>query len=393
MEYSLYRDVDGLDTKAWENLTQNSPFSQKHYLKVLENTFASEIPQWHLLISKDRKPLSCSSFHIRNVELKCLAPIFLRKTPFLKNKKIKVLYCGLPIGLCENFHFHLAPNLNPKETNEIFEKNYLVMNDLAQKEGCQILSTGTMILDEIAPEIPKALKEKKFHQGKGAPLVYIDVKWPSFEDYLASFRSSYRRKISNDIKLSEKNQVIWEKCKLSDLDLGEIFPLYENVYNRSKFKIEFYSQAFFMKLTEYYNDKCSIIIGKLQNKIVAYALLIKNKGAIHLEVVGLNYNYVVPLGIYRNLMIQIVRFAIESQFKTIQLGPNSYHLKQRLGGKLKPISYFFKYVDPGKNYFIGKMMPIVFPKFNPDLLHVFSQDKKEEQDEEKLSKSFNKIPQ
>jgi len=246
------------------------------------------------------------------------------------------------------------------------------MQEIAKREGCNFLCAGSMRTEEVPPLIPQFLKDHHFHQGQSQPLVYVEVKWSSFDEYLANFRSSYRRKILNDITLSEKNNVKWERHRLKDLDLKILFNLYKNVYERAEFKIEFYKEEYFRELAKHLNEKCHVITGTYNEKIIAFGLLVEDKKTIHLEIVGLDYAYVVSLGSYRNLSIEILRFAIESQFEWVELGANSYHLKQRLGGIIRPVGFFFRHLSPWKNFLIGKMIPVFFPRFNPRALYVFS---------------------
>ncbi|MGE5679048.1 MAG: GNAT family N-acetyltransferase [Pseudomonadota bacterium] len=167
-------------------------------------------------------------------------------------------------------------------------------------------------------------KAEGFARGLTLPSCRLDMRWSSFEDYLLDMRSHYRYRLGKAIgRFSGIRQSMLADNSLFD---DSLYSLYENVYNKSEFKLEKLPISFFREFPS------RIIAFYLEKKPVAFVQMAENGSELAFLFGGMDYSLNMRYDIYTNMLIAIMRHGIEKGFKTVELGQTAEDTKQKLGG-------------------------------------------------------------
>lgn len=153
--------------------------------------------------------------------------------------------------------------------------------------------------------------------GYGLPIV-----WPDFASYLAALRSSYRRAAVHSLHRFKDVRSGW-------LDSGEFadvhYQLYLQVFRRSDAKLECLPSGFFRTFPSRF------AVFSLQGKVIAWLQLYRQADSLHFMFGGFDSSFQSALNLYPNLLLFLVREAIESGCRYLYLGQTADDSKTRLG--------------------------------------------------------------
>jgi hypothetical protein len=168
------------------------------------------------------------------------------------------------------------------------------------------------------------LKEKevdiksKVAIGQTLPSCIFTNKFESFDDYLFSLRSSYRRRIK--IALKKGNNLTVKRIKSNEFNI-DMYNLYLNVLKNSKFPLETLPFNFFK------NCDCDIDVFYYENKPVAFVMTEDYNFIFG----GMNYKYRDKFDLYYNMLIHILKIGIKNNVSTINFGQTAESSKCRIG--------------------------------------------------------------
>lgn len=174
-------------------------------------------------------------------------------------------------------------------------------------------------------------------------------RFESFDEYINSLRSSYRRRIKEALNKSKSISV--ERIDKSKFTRNH-YRLYEEVYKRSKYKLELQPMDFFKEFKgEIYQFK------DLNNEVVSFVLLNESDGILHFIFCGFKSEDIEKYDIYVNMLLFIVQEGIKREVPIINFGQTSEETKLKIG-----CSEFNKYIyahhkNPLINGIIKKMLP------------------------------------
>ena len=219
----------------------------------------------------------------------------------------------------------------------IWDKDKKEVNDILNK------MKGIKILINIQDE-----ELEGFSKGHYLPICIINNRWNSFDEYLNSMRSSYRRRINLALKKGEniKYEILENNKDFTD----EMYSLYEQVFNHSEYSLEKLTVDFFR------NDIAKTILLKIEDKVEAFIQIIedRNNDMLIFEFCGYNYEIASDYDIYYNMIAEIVKYAIDNKFKYIQLGQTAYDAKLKFGADMYNNYYLLAHSNKFINWLIKK---------------------------------------
>jgi len=155
----------------------------------------------------------------------------------------------------------------------------------------------------------------------------MDIKCGSFEDYMAGLRANYRYRYNKALKLGKPLQ----KRILNDPSefTPEMYRLYEQTFENSKYKLEKLSLEFFR------NTISKTIVFNADGAALAFVQLIENGKRLIFEFGGFDHARCHTYDLYINMLLEIVRYACENGFRYIDFGQTAEEAKLKLGGYLE----------------------------------------------------------
>lgn len=163
---------------------------------------------------------------------------------------------------------------------------------------------------------------KRYPKGNTLFTCIFENKFKSFDEYLLSLRSNYRRRIS--IAQKRGKALIIRKIDSEEFN-DELHKLYLNVLGNSKYPLETLDKGFFQTINSdihvFYKDE----------KPVAFISTKRVDNTLHFLLGGMDYTVLKELDLYYNMLLHIVKLGIEQKFKKINFGQTGEISKLRIG--------------------------------------------------------------
>jgi hypothetical protein len=172
-------------------------------------------------------------------------------------------------------------------------------------------------LDKPVPHTP-------FVPGRTWPTIEYVNHCSSWNEYYASLRSAYRRRIRRVEKEAGSFEIATGACEAFN---GSHYPLYEAVHRRSKGKLEKLTSGFFRNLPEKFRLTTYSRLGDL----LGWTITVQEGDSFYFFLGGQNYS-VDPETVYLVKLLTVLKQGIGARAQRIDLGQSAEVPKMRLGG-------------------------------------------------------------
>jgi hypothetical protein len=153
----------------------------------------------------------------------------------------------------------------------------------------------------------------------------LTLRWPTFDDYLASMRSHYRHRYRKALRNSAGLRLRF-LSEASEFD-ERLYQLYLQVVGHSRLVIETLSLDFFR------GHWFEIFVLEDDSGPQGFVQLLPNGTELIFEFVGLNYATSHAYDTYERMLLEIVRYGIDNGFATIDFGQTADDTKLKLGSE------------------------------------------------------------
>jgi len=225
------------------------------------------------------------------------------------------------------------------------------------------VTASGVVLGELKDEVFKKIKSIKgfkmilnlpfggidgFANGLTCPKCIFDVNFSSLEEYIAALRSDYRNRYRKVMNASSRFKIrfIDNQTEFDD----NLYQLYLNVLNRSRLKIETLSKEYFK------GEMFKVFVLEEGEKNVGFVQLLENGSELIFEFVGVNYDYN-ESRVYHRMLYEIIRYAAENGFKTIDFGQTADDTKLKLGSRYEYLYAALHHSSPFINSICKKIAP------------------------------------
>src|SRR5262249_14277274 len=160
-----------------------------------------------------------------------------------------------------------------------------------------------------------------------------------FEDYMErALNSATRKKLRKKFEATDRAFPL-EMGILNDATpvIARVYPLYLQVYERSKLHFEKLTEQYFCDLGRRMGDRARFFIWRQSERIVAFAICIAHGDAIYAEYIGLDYEVAIELHLYHYVFRDIVSWAIANGYKSFRSSGLNYDPKLHLRQVLDPL--------------------------------------------------------
>lgn len=174
----------------------------------------------------------------------------------------------------------------------------------------------------------------------------LDSSWNSFEDYLAAMGSKYRirakaaRKKGKELKVQR-----WDTEKIID-HIDAIMDLYDQVYQRARFRLQKVSKDYFVQLSKMDSNKFIFNAWLEEGNLVGFSTMILDRGRADAHLIGLNYETNKTHSLYLNMLYQYVEDSISEKANLLDLGRTAMEIKSTVGAVPVDLSVYLKLKNP-----------------------------------------------
>lgn len=209
-----------------------------------------------------------------------------------------------------------------------------------------------------------------FSRVPSLPMTRLNIDYPSFDAYMArALNGATRRKLRKKFAAAAAAPPI-EVSVVDDIApfIDDTYPLYLQVYNRSKLHFEKLTKPFLCGLGRKMPDKVRFFLWRQNGRIVAFTLCMIEGDAIHAEYIGLDYSVALDLHLYHYAVRDMISWAILQGYKWLRSSGLNYDPKLHLRHVLDPTDLYVRHTSVVINAILKRLLPWIEPtRYDPTL--------------------------
>jgi hypothetical protein len=195
------------------------------------------------------------------------------------------------------------------------------------------------------------------------PMTRLCIDYASFDDYMKrALNSATRRKLRKKFEAAARASAL-EMSITNDATSvsAHVYPLYLQVYERSKLHFEKLTEKYFCDLGRRMGDKVRFFLWRQNGRIVAFAACMVHGDAFYAEYIGLDYNVALNLHLYHYVFRDMVSWAIANGYKWFRSSGLNYDPKLHLRHLLDPIDLYVRHTSTPINALLKRILPVLEP--------------------------------
>src|SRR5713226_2235922 len=202
-----------------------------------------------------------------------------------------------------------------------------------------------------------------FSRVPSLPMTRLNIDYPSFDDYMSmALNSATRRKLRKKFRAAAQAPPI-EMSVVDDIApiIDEVYPLYLQVYERSKLHFERLTKEYFCRLGRVMPDKVRFFVWRQDARVIAFSLCMLQGDAIYAEYIGLDYSVALELHLYHYAVRDMTSWAIAKGYKWLRSSGLNYDPKLHLRHLPDPIDLYVRHTSPIANAVLKQLLPLIEP--------------------------------
>jgi len=204
------------------------------------------------------------------------------------------------------------------------------------------------------------------------PMTSLALDYRDFDEYLRTLSYATRKSLRRKFRKAERAAKI-DMEVVSDIapHVDEIYPLYLQVHERSRFKFETLTKDFFCTLAKRIPERARFFIWRQLDRAVAFSCCLIHDGTIYDECLGLDYEVALDLHLYFYTLRDIIRWAIAGGLRSYCSGPLNYDPKLHLGCELAPLDLYVMHTRAFFNPLFRRALKYLEPTRHDPILRRF----------------------
>ncbi len=234
--------------------------------------------------------------------------------------------------------------------------------ELARKERAPLI-----VLKEFPARYRGALSsflQRGFSRIPSMPMTRLDISgYKDFDDYLAkAIKSKRRNEFRRKFKAAAQSAPIdMEVVSEVSAVIDELYPLYLQVFARSKMQFEKLTKEYFIELGRRMPDKARFFLWRQNGKIIAFSLCLVEGDTLYGEYIGLDYSIALDIHLYFYVMRDTISWAIANGYKSIVSSGLSYAPKLQMAHVLEPLDLYVRHTSPLANIVLKRVLHLLEP--------------------------------
>ena len=202
-----------------------------------------------------------------------------------------------------------------------------------------------------------------FSRMPSLPMTRLDIDYTSFADYMdRALNSATRRKLRKKFSAAAQGPPIEMSIVVDAAPIvDDIYPLYLQVYDRSRLRFEKLTREFFCGLGRLMPDVVRFFVWRREARIIAFSLCMIEGDAICAEYVGFDYSVALKLHLYHYAVRDMISWAMAKGFKWLRSSPLNYDPKLHLRHRLDPIDLYVRHTSALPNALLKWILPLIEP--------------------------------
>lgn len=356
---SIFHHAKDLVGSDWEALSEHaSLFLSVSYLRTMEELTRGNIQHRYVIVYQKEVPVLGVYLQIIDFTADVFGDLVSgqiseirskRKSLFsryLNHKRDKVIMrlvtCGNNFISGEHGFTHSTTISRSKSFDLVTD----VIGLVSRKEKLRGKISATLVKDFYSKKLPKqnAFTNGDFTGFQVEPNMVVEFP-PQVRD-LKAYISLFSKKYRNRAKaiLNAGAQIEIRKLEATDLSglRNKMYALYEQVYNRAKFKLVKISPAYFEKMKAMFGEKFEVFGFFKDGNLLAFSsgFILNNTYEAHY--IGLNYEANRDFELYQNILYHFLGRALKNGCSTLNLGRTASEIKSTIGAKAQDLTCYIR---------------------------------------------------
>jgi hypothetical protein len=228
------------------------------------------------------------------------------------------------------------------------------------------LNAKLIVLKEFPSRYRKLLNcfvQCGFARAPSMPMTMLDIGYDSFDAYMVkALKSSSRKKLRKNLEATA--DVLDLRMSVTDdaaSFVDEIYPLYLQVFERSRMQFEKLTKDFFRQIGQRMNDKVRFFAWRRGNMLVAFSLCMVQGDSLYAEYVGFDYSVALDLHLYHYLVRDMINWGISKGYKWFRSSGLNYDPKLHMRHRLDPIDLYVRHTSILANSIFKLALPWIVP--------------------------------
>lgn len=367
--FTIYNSVGEVPT-LWNTVAESNVFLQTHYLKVLEESAPVNMQCFYIGIFENSELIGVAlaqyldlnkleSFGERDKCLKTAVRNFV-----FKNFASHVLFLGNNMITGQN-GYAFSKEIDFQHISEILAQTAKELTLYFKNKGIKIhLVSFKDFYEECSAELKKHdFAEVYEFNAQPNMIFYLDDKWKTADDYVASFSKKYRDQYKRAHK--KFDGIVVENLSYEQIVEHEktLYNLYHYVAKNAPFNTFFLSENHFSTMKKQCQTNFLLFGYFLDEKLVGFHTLLLNGTVLETYFLGYDSEVQKENMLYLNMLYNMTEFGIEHGFKKIIFGRTALEIKSSIGAVPVKMSGFLYH----NNSFINKYISKIFPRLEPEM--------------------------
>ncbi len=371
----VFRSIHEVPAGEWDALLSADDLQVTHrFIRTCEESGVEDAEYWHLMVYQEGALAAVASLSLMRVRLDLLAPGTTRRVAGWVRRlrpgflQVPVVFCGLPVSFgqsCLRFH-------PEADAAAVLEAVHHAASSFAGEAGAALVCFKEFTDSEAATLHP--LMRSGYLRLPSLPSCRLQLPWPSFEAYLGSMRTGYRRQVLQTLRQRDRLGTTVRSVPDFRAECDRIFPLYEQVMDRAELQLERLNLVFFERLAKNLPRESSALLVEREGELLAAAILLRSPGLVTFLLAGLDYARHREYQSYLHLVTEVAAEAIRSGAGALEMGQTSYGLKQRLGAETTRRHLYLRHRSPVGHRLLRMASGALFPQVEPPVRRVFHSD-------------------
>ena len=356
--FAVADSIDYFDKAHWDQVTSHdSLFLSRRYLRVLEEAGPENLRQRYALIFRDKEPVAAVAAQSVTVSLSRLTKR-ASSNGRLDRLEEKMLVCGNLMswgmhGIC------FAPNVDHQALWPAVAEAVYRLRRVDKLFGDTAFVMVKDIPDAHASGAT-ALSRFSYRELETEPNMVLDIspKWKSYDDYLASLTSKYRKQAKQIDKEVAAAGCIVEEIKTDQIahSAEQLHALYLQTHKNARLRLVTLPVAFLPTLARQLGDDMRFTVLKKDDQLLGFVTTVKDGETAVGYYIGFDRKANADIPIYFRLLQSVVGHALALGCKRLSLGRTALEPKARLGARPDPMRVWIRHRIPMLNLIVRGLL-------------------------------------
>ncbi len=360
-QVAIHDSIREVDASEWDEIVGEGRVFQTHaWLAVLEESGLEDCPPKYFVVRmEDGRIAAHLTSYMIETSLLMLSRGFVKtlveriRTIAPKFLKSRILECGSPVGLGNPFGLREGIDFA-----DLVGPLCRALDDVSTKAGIRFIVLRDFLDEEMA--VFSILEQQGFTRIPNLPTTELQIRWATFDEYLAAMRSNHRYTLRKRLRLAAESNLT-SRFQIEFSGKAEQLMLQmSNVNDHAKeYNRQLLVPDFYRGVSAALGRHCQVLEILQEQRLVAHALVIFDGKILRWLFFGREQGGVRD-GAYFLAVARIVGLAIEEGMELVDMGLTSYRSKTEFGARMVPLWMYLRIRGVP-----GRLLPNILRLLNP----------------------------